>query len=153
MIHFHFRNCFEETFKVDDASPKVVWYKFQGCGHLVKQSNPILVTPFNNVFKNCKSFHKCYILNNFAEFLSVNISFFLQACFLTFLAMANAFPQKVWPAGVSPAACPNYPDCDNTIDPTLGVARNAPTPNVPSLQFPAGVSAAACPDFPFCTQR
>merc|ERR1712044_9066 len=75
------------------------------------------------------------------------------ACFLTFLAMANAFPQKVWPAGVSPAACPNYPDCDNSIDPTLGVARNAPTPNVPSLQFPAGVSAAACPDFPFCTQR
>ena len=146
MIHFHFRNFFEETFKVDDASPKVVWYKFQGCGHLVKQSNPILVTPFNNVFKNCKSFHKIPL--NFSQSIIL-----LQACFLTFLAMANAFPQKVWPAGVSPAACPNYPDCDNSIDPTLGVARNAPTPNVPSLQFPAGVSAAACPDFPFCTQR
>lgn len=61
---------------------------------------------------------------------------------------------KVWPAGVSPAACPNYPDCDNTIDPTLGVARQSiGVPSVPALQYPAGVSAAACPDFPFCTQR
>ena len=91
--------------------------------------------------------------------------------------MAQGFPQapvqKVWPAGVSPAACPNYPDCDNNIDPTLGfvyilnfvyqifyvtylftlgVPRQAPSPAYPALKWPAGVAAASCPNFPDCSQ-
>ena len=68
--------------------------------------------------------------------------------------MASGAAQKVWPAGVSPAACPDYPNCNNNIDPTLGVPRGAlNVPGIPALQYPAGVAAAACPDFPYCTQR
>ena len=61
----------------------------------------------------------------------------LSACLLLSLAAG----QKVWPAGVSPAACPNYPDCSLT---PAGYA-GAPT------EFPAGVWPAACPDYPYCS--
>ena len=66
--------------------------------------------------------------------------------------MTSAAPQKIWPAGVSPAACPNYPHCDNNIDPTLGVPRTIPAvpAAAPALQWPAGVSPAACPNYPNC---
>merc|ERR1711997_573585 len=76
-------------------------------------------------------------------------------CVSVVLALAQGFPQapvqKVWPAGVSPAACPNYPDCDNNIDPTLGVPRQAPSPAYPALKWPAGVAPASCPNFPDCS--
>ena len=77
-----------------------------------------------------------------------------KASLLALIAMASGAAQKVWPAGVSPAACPDYPNCNNNIDPTLGVPRGSlNVPGIPALQSPAGVAAAACPDFPFCTQR
>ena len=69
------------------------------------------------------------------------------------LAMASSAPQKVWPAGVSPAACPNFPNCDASIDPTSGFVRTvvqAPVGYVNTAGYPAGLSAAACPNYPFC---
>ena len=73
---------------------------------------------------------------------------------MALVAVAAGQVAQVWPAGVSPAACPNYPICDNSIDPTLGVARAAiGVPTVTAHQWPAGVAAAACPDYPYCTQR
>ena len=78
---------------------------------------------------------------------------YLSKAFCAMLAMASSAPQKVWPAGVSPAACPDYPNCYTNIDPTLGVpyTTNVGVPAAaPALQWPAGVSPAACPNFPNC---
>ena len=75
-----------------------------------------------------------------------------KASFCALLALASAAPQTIWPPGVSPAACPNYPICDNNLDPTSGIARSltgVPAAN-PALQWPAGVSPAACPNYPHC---
>merc|ERR1712055_517514 len=47
-----------------------------------------------------------------------------------------------WPAGVSPASCPNYPLCNLTPIAPLGYVNTA--------GYPAGVSAAAFPNFPYC---
>ena len=47
-----------------------------------------------------------------------------------------------WPAGVSPAACPNYPFCNVAPVVPLGYTNTA--------GYPAGVSAAACPGYPYC---
>ena len=54
-----------------------------------------------------------------------------------------------WPAGVSPAACPNYPYCGEAAAP---VAYAAALPADPALRYPAGVSAASCPNYPDCFQ-
>jgi hypothetical protein len=48
-----------------------------------------------------------------------------------------------WPAGVSPASCPNYPFC-NSVVPIV------PLGYVNTAGYPAGVSAAACPGYPYC---
>merc|ERR1719370_1851274 len=47
-----------------------------------------------------------------------------------------------WPAGVSPASCPNFPYCN--------LSAAAPIGYVNTAGFPAGVSAAACPGYPYC---
>merc|ERR1711890_165336 len=47
-----------------------------------------------------------------------------------------------WPAGVSPAACPNYPFC--------GLSPIVPVGYVNTAGYPAGVSAAICPGYPYC---
>ena len=59
-----------------------------------------------------------------------------------------------WPAGVSPAACPNYPYCGEAAAPVAAapVAYAAALPADPALRYPAGVSAASCPNYPDCFQ-
>merc|ERR1712080_440783 len=47
------------------------------------------------------------------------------------------------PAGVSAAACPNYPFCN--------LAPIVPVGYVNTAGYPAGVSAAACPGYPYCS--
>merc|ERR1712226_939154 len=47
-----------------------------------------------------------------------------------------------WPAGVSPAACPNYPYC--------GLSAIVPDGYVNTGGYPAGASAAVCPGYPYC---
>merc|ERR1719369_2426516 len=47
-----------------------------------------------------------------------------------------------WPAGVSPAACPNYPYC--------GLNADIPTGYTNTAGYPTGVSAAVCPGYPYC---
>ena len=56
-----------------------------------------------------------------------------------------------WPAGVSPAACPNYPFCNEAAAP-VAYAAAAALPADPALRYPAGVSAASCPNYPDCFQ-
>merc|ERR1711997_168916 len=85
-------------------------------------------------------------------FLAKKFKMLRFMAFCALMALASAAPQKVWPAGVSPAACPNYPDCSTNIDPTSGIpytAAGVPAA-APALQWPAGVSPAACPNFPNC---
>merc|ERR1711981_438012 len=48
----------------------------------------------------------------------------------------------VYPAGVSAAACPNYPFCN--------LAPVVPLGYVNTAGYPAGVSAAVCPGYPYC---
>ena len=60
-----------------------------------------------------------------------------------------------WPAGVSPAACPNYPYCNEAAAPVaapVAYAAAAALPADPALRYPAGVSAASCPNYPDCFQ-
>merc|ERR1711955_2118 len=47
-----------------------------------------------------------------------------------------------YPAGVSAAACPNYPFCN--------LAPIVPVGFVNTAGYPAGVSAAICPGYPYC---
>merc|ERR1712133_92861 len=47
-----------------------------------------------------------------------------------------------YPAGVSAAACPNYPFCN--------LAPIVPVGYVNTAGYPAGVSAAICPGYPYC---
>merc|ERR1719348_1921447 len=47
-----------------------------------------------------------------------------------------------YPAGVSAAACPNYPFCN--------LAPIVPVGYVNTAGYPAGVSAAVCPGYPYC---
>merc|ERR1712055_496228 len=49
------------------------------------------------------------------------------------------------PAGVNPAACPNYPLCDLTSALTI-----VPLGYVNTNGYPAGLSAESCPRFPYC---
>merc|ERR1712212_887207 len=46
-----------------------------------------------------------------------------------------------YPAGVSPAACPNYPDCSLTPAGYAGAVS----------AYPAGVVPGTCPDYPYCS--
>ena len=57
------------------------------------------------------------------------------------LASLATLCQSQWPAGVSPAACPNYPDCSLVPGGYAGAVS----------QYPAGVWPAACPDYPYCS--
>ena len=50
---------------------------------------------------------------------------------------------REWPAGVSPAACPNYPYCDS-------LTAVVPLGYVNTAGYPAGVNAAVCPGYPYC---
>ena len=61
----------------------------------------------------------------------------LSACVVLSLGLC----QSQWPAGVSPAACPNYPDCSLVPGGYAGAVS----------QYPAGVWPAACPDYPYCS--
>ena len=61
----------------------------------------------------------------------------LSACMVVSLGLC----QTQWPAGVSPAACPNYPDCSLVPGGYAGAVS----------QYPAGVWPAACPDYPYCS--
>ena len=130
MIHFHFRNFFEETFKVDDASPKVVWYKFQGCGHLVKQSNPILVTPFNNVFKNCKSFHKIPL--NFSQLFV----FVCRLVFWPFWPWPMPSPKRFGPQECPPQPAPTTPTVTTASTPPSGLPVTPLPLTYPLSNFP-----------------
>jgi len=67
------------------------------------------------------------------------------------VTVASAFPAvKVYPPGVSPAACPNFPFCGTDgVNPTTGI-KYADIPQVKI--YPAGLPAAACPNFPYCNQ-
>ena len=59
-------------------------------------------------------------------------------------AIINAAnPAVAYPAGVSPAVCPNFPNCDNSVRDALLQAN-------PAIAYPAGVSAATCPYYPQC---
>merc|ERR1711997_482727 len=63
----------------------------------------------------------------------------LSACVLVSLTVS----QTQWPAGVSPAACPNYPDCSLVPGGYAGAVS----------QYPAGVWPAACPNYPYCNAQ
>ncbi|PSN32952.1 Cuticle protein 1, partial [Blattella germanica] len=64
------------------------------------------------------------------------------------VAVAVAQADK-YPAGLSPALCPNYPHCDNAL--IALYSNNAPAvPYASAYNYPAGVSPAACPNYPFC---
>ncbi|CAG0890912.1 unnamed protein product [Darwinula stevensoni] len=84
---------------------------------------------------------------------------------LAVVGMASP-PAARYPAGVNPAACPNYPYCDPLVDPTSGFLRTGYAPHAAyvhaapayrhfapilhSNQYPAGVNPAACPNYPYC---
>ncbi|XP_037093047.1 cuticle protein 1-like [Pollicipes pollicipes] len=66
--------------------------------------------------------------------------------------IAACAAQVQYPAGVSPAACPNYPYCGddaNTLA-ALNLARLAPSGAPLAREYPAGLAPAACPNFPYC---
>lgn len=53
-----------------------------------------------------------------------------------------------YPAGVNPAACPNYPYCDTGA--SSHVPQVAPLPGYTSRQYPAGLNPSNCPNYPLC---
>ncbi|CAG0890911.1 unnamed protein product [Darwinula stevensoni] len=76
-------------------------------------------------------------------------------CVLLTSCVANPLPVEV-PAGVSPAACPNYPICDPNVDPQSGLARGVGVPVVApiiNLEYPAGLDFTQCHNFPFCSDN
>jgi len=78
----------------------------------------------------------------------------MSLALLMVATVASAFPAapvaKVYPPGVSPAACPNYPDCSTT---GVNFATGIKYADIPQVKvYPAGVPAAACPNFPFCNE-
>ncbi|KAK3921351.1 Cuticle protein 1 [Frankliniella fusca] len=54
-----------------------------------------------------------------------------------------------YPAGVSPASCPNYPYCSGHIG-APGPVAAPPLPGFSSRQYPDGISPATCPNYPYC---
>ncbi|CAG0919112.1 unnamed protein product [Notodromas monacha] len=89
-------------------------------------------------------------------------------------ANASLLPAK-YPAGVNPAACPNYPYCDPFVDPTSGLAvapykslaygrslaplaynaypyayAAAPLLADGGAKYPASVNPAECLNYPYC---
>ena len=83
---------------------------------------------------------------NVAPFISKK--YFWQIIAIALVAAA-ASAQRQWPAGVSPAACPNYPFCGEE-SPVLAYASLGAGP---ATQWPAGVSPASCPNYPNCFQE
>ena len=74
----------------------------------------------------------------------------MHACLVVLMLVAAASARvTVYPPGVSPAACPNWPICPAGVDPATG-HRYADIPKV--KVYPAGVPAAACPNFPYCNE-
>ena len=51
-----------------------------------------------------------------------------------------------YPAGLNPATCPDYPNCDNSII----ALYNGPPVAYTAPGYPAGVNPAACPNYPYC---
>merc|ERR1712018_155472 len=76
---------------------------------------------------------------------SNNYTVTLTTCWSTLCLCAWCLPLSgqaaQWPAGVSPAACPNYPDCSLTPAGYAGAVSS----------YPAGVRPGSCPDYPYCT--
>jgi len=79
----------------------------------------------------------------------------LSLALLMVATVASGYPflqapvAKIWPPGVSPAACPNFPDCRAGIDFATGhLISDIPTVKV----YPAGVPPASCVNFPFCNE-
>ncbi|KAF4531701.1 hypothetical protein B566_EDAN012512 [Ephemera danica] len=70
--------------------------------------------------------------------------FVLAVCAVAVYAQADKYP-----AGLNPALCPNYPNCDNTV---VHLTRAAPVAwTAPhGRQYPAGVNPALCPNYPYC---
>lgn len=64
--------------------------------------------------------------------------------------MMICFSFDRYPAGVNPAACPNYPYCDTGAHGSYHVQQVAPLPGYTSRQYPAGINAASCPNYPYC---
>jgi len=67
--------------------------------------------------------------------------------------VANAYPaapvQKVWPPGISPAACPDFPNCPPGVNPYTGIKyADIPVQKV----YPANSPAAACVNYPYCNE-
>merc|ERR1712061_285327 len=67
----------------------------------------------------------------------VSLNMLVKILFACLVGLASC----QWPAGVSPAACPNYPDCSLTPASYAGAVS----------AYPAGVLPGACPDYPYCT--
>ena len=79
-----------------------------------------------------------------AIFKFLDFSRFTKILPFSIFSKNNCFRQATeWPAGVSPAACPNYPYCD-------GLTAVVPLGYVNTAGYPAGVSAAVCPGYPYC---
>ncbi|CAL8109494.1 unnamed protein product [Orchesella dallaii] len=63
---------------------------------------------------------------------------------LVLAIVAYAYAQERYPAGVSPASCPNYPFCNTGFQGPPGYHFDR------SLGYPAGVHPATCPNYPYC---
>ncbi|KAG8224338.1 hypothetical protein J437_LFUL004294 [Ladona fulva] len=71
---------------------------------------------------------------------------------LLLVAAAVAVADK-YPAGLNPALCPNYPNCDNALIALHSANPSAVTPYWAApiaKEYPAGVHPAACPNYPYC---
>ncbi|XP_046387213.1 cuticle protein 1-like [Ischnura elegans] len=78
--------------------------------------------------------------------------FVFAAC----VAVAVCAVADKYPAGLNPALCPNYPDCDNSL---IALHSGNPSAVLPyaaaplyhaGREYPAGVHPAACPNYPYC---
>ncbi|XP_071448531.1 cuticle protein 1-like [Hetaerina americana] len=75
--------------------------------------------------------------------------------FAACVAAAMCVEADRYPAGLSPALCPNYPHCDNALIALHSSNPSAVTPYAAPLyhygrEYPAGVHPAACPNYPYC---
>ncbi|XP_077292466.1 uncharacterized protein LOC143915630 [Arctopsyche grandis] len=82
------------------------------------------------------------------------------AAFLIVCFAASSYARE-YPAGLFPALCPDYPNCDNALlaryyadgqpkpEYLTAVPHSAPLTAF-RTEYPAGVPAAACPNYPFC---
>ncbi|XP_031637169.1 uncharacterized protein LOC116349737 [Contarinia nasturtii] len=55
----------------------------------------------------------------------------------------------IYPAGVNPLSCPNYPYCDVSAG-VMAAPKVSPLPGYTERLYPAGVNPAECPNYPEC---